>query len=116
MQRSKSPEKFNVPITALSRSSTDRPISIIRDRLGLVDPIVNRNTFARTNLNIKVVKKTDKPVAQIVQIVENHYPGQCGIIYCLKQPYMKDIAYALKAKGISATHLDGKLKDLEKRQ
>ena len=109
-------KSFNVPIVALSGSATDRTISVIRDRLGLVDPVVKRTSFARTNLHIKIVKKTDKPVAQIVQIVENHYPGQCGIIYCSKRPSTKDIAYALKAKGISATHVDGKLKDLEKRR
>ena len=35
-------KSFNVPIVALSGSATDRTISVIRDRLGLVDPVVKR--------------------------------------------------------------------------
>lgn len=42
------------------------------------------------------------------------FKDKCGIVYCSTQRDTKDMAYLLKAKGISAVHYDSALGDMEK--
>ena len=51
-----------------------------------------------------------------MKLIKDKYPDKCGIVYCSRTETTKDIAYALKTKGISSTYVHGKMSDFERRR
>ena len=109
-------KKFKTPILALSGSATERTVKVIQENLDLSEPLIQKTTFQRDNLTINVIKKSDKSTQQIVELIKDKYPDKCGIVYCSRTETTKDIAYALKTKGISSTNVHGKMSDSERRR
>ena len=107
-------KEFQVPILALSGSATDHTVSVIHQSLKMDCPIVSRMSFLRTNLDISVIKKSCKPVKQIVDLIALRNPEQCGMVYCNKRKTTVDLAHTLRTRGISATFIHGGLDDTER--
>ena len=106
---------FNIPVIALSGTTTYRTLNVIKETLRLEDPFIYRMSFQRKNLELNVTKKNLKAVRQIATLIYKNYPNQCGIVYCSKTNTTQDICHALKSQGISSTFVHGGLQD-HKRQ
>ena len=109
-------EDLGIPVIALSGSATDHTVSVIKDALNLSNPEVIRTTFRRNNIFLNVLRKTLKPVQQVVNLVFNDRWGKCGIVFCLTKNTVKDLAYALKIKGIPATFVHGEMATHERKR
>jgi ATP-dependent DNA helicase RecQ len=73
-------------------------------QLGLREPVVLVGNFDRPNLTYRVLPRLD--VLKQVQEVLDRYPGEAGIIYCLRKRDVDDLAASLKERGhkVAAYH------------
>ena len=108
-------KNYNVPILALTGTATDRTVNIVTNSLRLDNPVIIKMSLARSNLELSVIRKTTKPVNQIVNLIKSKHRDQCGIVYCSKRSTTMDIAHALKLQGVAATFLHGALEDHKRR-
>ena len=106
---------FDIPVIALSGTTTERTVNVIKETLKLADPFVYRMSFQRKNLELNVTKKNLKAVREIVTLIYKNYPNQCGIVYCSKTNTAQDICHALKTQGISSTFFHVGLQDHNRR-
>ena len=59
-------KNYNVTILALTGTATDRTVHIVTNSLRLDNPVITKMSFARSNLELSVIRNTTKPVNQIV--------------------------------------------------
>lgn len=90
----------NVPIMALTATATPKVQADIQKNLGMMDAIVFKSSFNRSNLFYEVQPKIDI-VKQIVKYIKGN-PGKSGIIYCLSRKKVEELAEVLKVNGIKA--------------
>lgn len=90
----------NVPIMALTATATPKVQADIQKNLGMMDAIVFKSSFNRSNLFYEVQPKIDI-VKQIVKYIKGK-PGKSGIIYCLSRKKVEELAEVLKVNGIKA--------------
>ncbi|KAG6398666.1 hypothetical protein SASPL_140133 [Salvia splendens] len=98
-----------VPVLALTATAT---ISVKEDvvrALGLVDCIVFRQSFNRSNLRYSVVPKTKKCIEDIDKFIKENHFDECGIIYCLSRMDCEKVAEKLKEYGHRAGFYHGSL-------
>ncbi len=90
-----------VPRIALTATADPQTRSEIIDRLALGDARVFISSFDRPNIRYAIVDK-DEPRAQLLNFIQSHHPGDCGIVYCLSRRKVDETADWLVARGIHA--------------
>ena len=90
----------DIPIIALTATATPRVREDIESELRLNDPIRVVGGFDRPNLTYRVLPRLDL-VDQTMAVV-SRYPGQAGIIYCIRRKDTESLARDLAAKGVRA--------------
>ncbi|EXB87372.1 ATP-dependent DNA helicase Q-like 4A [Morus notabilis] len=100
-------QKFpNTPVLALTATATASVKEDVVQALGLVNCIVFRQSFNRSNL-YSVIPKTKKCLDDIDKFIkENHY-DECGIIYCLSRMDCEKAAEKLQECGHKAAFYHG---------
>ena len=61
-----------------------------------------------------MIRKTEKPVQQLCKFINDKYSELCGIVYCSQRDTTKNLAYAIKVKGITCTFVHGGMSDYER--
>ena len=61
-----------------------------------------------------MIRKTSKLVQQLCRLINYKYSELCGIVYCSQRDTTKNLAYAIKVKGISCTFVHGGMSDYER--
>ena len=89
----------DTPVIALTASATPDVQTDILDKLALREPIVFRQSFARSNLSYSAVVEEDKE-ARLIRILQN-VPG-CAIVYVRSRRQTQQVAQGLTRQGISA--------------
>ena len=98
----------NVPILSLTATATPRIIDDIKDTLNLKNPIIIKSSFHRKNLNINIIRKTDKNLDfnEIVNLV-NKLEDDKAIIYCKTKDETDDFVLRFKEVNIKAKSYHG---------
>jgi RecQ family ATP-dependent DNA helicase len=87
-----------VPTMALTATATERVKKDVILQLKIPQAVVFSCSFNRPNLHYSVVPKTGNVEKQIVDFVQQKYPEESGIIYCLSQRDCEQIAQSLREK------------------
>jgi ATP-dependent DNA helicase RecQ len=93
----------DVPMMALTATATPKVQNDIRKNLGMIDAVLYKSSFNRSNLYYEVQPKGNKEqvAKRIISYIRNNM-GKSGIIYCLSRKKVEDIAELLKVNGIKA--------------
>lgn len=89
------------PVIALTATATPKVQHDIRKNLGMLNGLVFKSSFNRTNLYYEVRRKTKDVDRDIIKYIRNH-PGESGIIYCLSRKKVEELAEVLKINDIKA--------------
>jgi ATP-dependent DNA helicase RecQ len=81
-------------------TATERVRADIVERLGLASPAVLVGNFDRPNLTYRILSRHDL-MNQVVEVI-NRYPGEAGIIYCIRRADVDELAAALQKLGYKA--------------
>ena len=101
----------NVPFLALTASATKRVQADVTTQLGLIEPKVFKQSFARENIAYMVFECEDK-LHRLTQIfTKNAGPA---IIYVRNRRACHEVSAQLQSLGFSATFYHGGLKENEK--
>jgi len=94
----------SAPILALTATAGEATRKDIIDSLRLRDPIVYISSFDRPNIEYSIQKKTKKPenYKKLLSFINDNYPTDSGIVYCLSRKKTEDTAAYLKQNGIKA--------------
>jgi len=95
-------EQFpDVPRIALTATADERTRSEIVTRLGLGDCRVFVSSFNRANIHYRIAEKK-APREQLLAFIEEEYPRESGIVYCLARHDVERVATFLAAQGKTA--------------
>ncbi|KAF9274483.1 ATP-dependent DNA helicase sgs1 [Mortierella alpina] len=73
--------------------------------LGMLNCLVLKQSFNRSNLYYEVRPKTDDIISQIHAFITSTYPDSSGLIYCTSRISCEIVAYRLRDEfGLSAPH------------
>jgi ATP-dependent DNA helicase RecQ len=89
------------PLMALTATATPKVQHDIQKNLGMMDAVVFKSSFNRSNLYYEVRPKNQHIDKEIVKFIKNN-EGKSGIVYCLSRKKVEDFAEILKANGINA--------------
>jgi ATP-dependent DNA helicase RecQ len=87
----------NATVHAYTATATERVRGDIAHQLALREPVVLVGNFDRPNLTYRVLPRLDE-VKQVCEVVDR-YPGEAGIIYCLRRRDVDALAMALQQRG-----------------
>ncbi|KAI0262937.1 P-loop containing nucleoside triphosphate hydrolase protein [Gloeopeniophorella convolvens] len=93
-----------IPIMALTATATSRVLQDIVGSLRLKDYVLLSQSFNRPNLRYTVVPKGKNNDISIVQFIQEKYPHDTGIIYCLSRDSTEFVARRLMQQGFKAKH------------
>ena len=95
----------SVPIMALTATATTNVKGDIIRNLHIPNCIIFEQSFNRSNLIYEVHPKKKKTlVKDISAFIEESYPRQCGIVYCLSKADCETTAEGLQKAGVNAAH------------
>ena len=86
-----------VPIVALTATATPLVQNDVISVLNM-KPKVFQTSFNRPNLKYRVIKKSKNTEMEIVSFINAHYPGCCGVIYCLSKKDCEMLSCTLNDK------------------
>jgi ATP-dependent DNA helicase RecQ len=89
------------PLIALTATATPKVQHDIQKNLGMMDALVFKSSFNRTNLYYEVRPKDKDVDREIVKYIKAN-EGKSGIIYCLSRKRVEDFSEILQANGINA--------------
>jgi ATP-dependent DNA helicase RecQ len=89
------------PLIALTATATPKVQHDIQKNLGMVDAIVFKSSFNRSNLYYEVRRKGPDVDREIIKYIKAN-EGKSGIIYCLSRKKVEEFGDILKANGIKA--------------
>ena len=89
------------PVIALTATATPKVQHDIQKNLGMMDAVVFKSSFNRSNLYYEVRPKDKNIDKEIVKFIKSNQ-GKSGIIYCLSRKRVEDFTEILKANGINA--------------
>jgi len=98
----------NVPILSLTATATAKIIDDIKEKLDLNNPVIVKSSFHRKNLNINIIRKTDKNLDfnEIVNLV-NKLENDKAIIYCKTKDETDEFVLKFKEINIKAKSYHG---------
>ncbi|KAJ0265835.1 ATP-dependent DNA helicase Q-like 4A [Hirschfeldia incana] len=103
-------KKFpKIPMLALTATATASVKEDVVQALGLVNPVVFRQSFNRPNLWYSVVPKTNKCLEDIDQFIKKNHFDECGIIYCLSRMDCEKVTETLRKFGHKAAFYHGSM-------
>lgn len=103
-------QKFpKVPVLALTATATASVKEDVVQALGLVDCIIFRQSFNRSNLRFSVIPKTKKCMEDINKFIKANHDDECGIIYCLSRMDCEKVAEKLQEYGHKAAFYHGSM-------
>jgi len=88
------------PLIALTATATPKVQHDIQKNLNMLDAIVYKSSFRRSNLYYEMRPKTD-PSKQIIRFIKEN-TGKSGIIYCLSRKKVEELSETLLVNGIKA--------------
>lgn len=93
----------DVPMVALTATATPKVQIDIQKSLNMVDAIVYKSSFNRSNLYYEVLPKGSKAqtMKDLISFI-NKRKGKSGIVYCLSRKKTEEISEILVANGIKA--------------
>jgi superfamily II DNA helicase RecQ len=93
-----------VPIMALTATADPRVVGDIIGKLGLKEHLLVKASINRPNLRYTVLPKppNSRLSATIKKWIDDNYPGQPGIIYCLSRKNCEELAEKLRGDGLQA--------------
>ncbi|KAI8802231.1 P-loop containing nucleoside triphosphate hydrolase protein [Cladochytrium replicatum] len=91
-----------VPMMALTATANEKVKQDILDCLKFRNATVIRQSFNRANLRYEIRAKDRNIDQDIYAFIENHYPKQCGIVYCLSKRNCEETASKLEQNGFKA--------------
>ncbi|KAG8952330.1 ATP-dependent DNA helicase sgs1 [Tulasnella sp. 424] len=94
----------NTPLMALTATANTQTVHDIIARLGMKDPVMIKESFNRSNLFYEVREKKGKVINDMFDWIQQHHPGECGVIYCLSRKTCEDVAKELRERGLWAKH------------
>lgn len=103
----------NVPMMALTATATQRVVSDIVDHLELLNPLIQKQSFARANISFKVDITEDKRFQLL------HYCKQLqssGIVYTRSRKVTEEVSNFLLKNGITATFYHGGIPEKDKKE
>ena len=77
--------------------------------LSLSDYVLLSQSFNRPNLRYKVLPKKRDVENNIIDFIQENYPNETGIIYCIARAKTEEVAFRLKAQGLSVRHFHAKV-------
>ena len=89
------------PVIALTATATPKVQHDIQKNLGMMDAMVFKSSFNRSNLYYEVRQKTNDVDKDIVKFIKSQQ-GKSGIVYCLSRKKVEDFAEILKTNKINA--------------
>ncbi|KIO27818.1 hypothetical protein M407DRAFT_72723 [Tulasnella calospora MUT 4182] len=94
----------NIPLMALTATADGQTVHDIVARLGMKEPVMLKQSFNRPNLFYEVREKKGKVVFDMFNWIQQHHPGECGVIYCLGRKTCEDVAKELRDRGLKSKH------------
>lgn len=96
-------ELGDIPMLALTATATPKVQTDIQKNLQMLDAIVFKSSFNRSNLYYEVRPKSNKDntVKNIVSYIKSK-PNRSGIIYCLSRKRVEELAEILNVNGVKA--------------
>lgn len=88
------------PIIALTATATPKVQHDIQKNLGMLDAVVYKSSFRRSNLYYEIRPKTNTQ-KQIIKFIREN-AGKSGIIYCLSRKKVEELAEFLQVNGVKA--------------
>ncbi|KAK4252273.1 hypothetical protein C7999DRAFT_10180 [Corynascus novoguineensis] len=94
-----------VPVMALTATATKNVMADIKHNLDMENCEVFTQSFNRPNLFYEVIYKRSRFVQGMGELIQEKFPGQCGIVYTLSRKSAEGTAQVLeKRHGIKARH------------
>lgn len=91
----------DTPILGLTATATPTVIADIKKILGIPRCTVYKGSFYRPNLYYEIRNTSNKDsVNDIINLIENKFPNQTGIIYCLSIKDTEEVAAKLTSLGV----------------
>ncbi|MBT8327298.1 MAG: DNA helicase RecQ [Bacteroidia bacterium] len=93
----------DVPMVALTATATPKVQLDIQKSLNMVEAVVYKSSFNRSNLYYEVLPKGSKAqtMKDLISFI-NKRKGKSGIVYCLSRKKTEEISEILVANGINA--------------
>lgn len=102
---------------ALTATANKRTIADIDTQLKLKPGHASfTQSFNRTNLTYRVLKKKGSPTNEIVNFIKQDYPNNTGVIYCTARFTCEKVAEDLRKHGLNAAHFHAGMPTAEKDQ
>ncbi|KAG8976336.1 ATP-dependent DNA helicase sgs1 [Tulasnella sp. 425] len=105
----------NTPLMALTATANTQTVHDIIARLGMKDPVMLKQSFNRPNLFYEVREKKGKVVNDMFNWIQQHHPGECGVIYCLSRKTCEEVAKELRERGVGAKHYHAQMTPEDKK-
>jgi len=98
----------DIPLLSLTATATPRIIDDIKDTLNLNNPVIIKSSFYRENLNINIIRKSDKNLDfnEIVNLVTKIGDDK-AIIYCKTKDETDDFVFKFKQVKIKSKSYHG---------
>ena len=90
----------SAPLIALTATATPKVQHDIQKNLGMLNAMVFKSSFNRTNLFYEVRDKTADVDKDIIKYIRSQ-AGKSGIIYCLSRKKVEELSETLQMNGIS---------------
>lgn len=100
---------------ALTATANEQTVQDVVARLGMRNPVMLKQSFNRPNLFYEVREKKGKIIVDIFTWIQQHHPGECGVIYCLSRKTCEEVAKELRGKGVNAKHYHAHMSPDEKK-
>lgn len=102
---------------ALTATANKRTVKDIDTQLKLKPGHASfTQSFNRTNLTYRVLKKKGTPTNEIVNFIKHSYANKTGVIYCTARFTCEKVAEDLRKQGLNAAHFHAGMPTAEKDQ
>lgn len=98
-----------IPLLALTATATTSVKEDVVQALGLVNCVVFKQTFNRSNLRYSIMPKTKKCIEDIDKFVKENHRDECGIIYCLSRMDCEKLSEKLQELGHKVAFYHGSM-------
>lgn len=100
-----------IPIVALTATATNAVLRHTIATLRLRCTQVFRGSFNRENLFYEVVPKRHDLSRDIAEYINQHHPGECGIVYVFSRKEAENLAEDLQKRGIQSLAYHAQMSD-----